>query len=436
MKGMRRGPIVVLTSLAAGALLLQACAGGGAPAAPTSAPKADAPGSGVTTAPAAKTEAKAASPAAPAASPVAPAASPAAKGAAPAAGGTIKIGVPTVQTGQLSVFGIPQRKAAELAIEEINQAGGINGRKFEPFYEDTGGTVEQGVAVFQKLVNRDRVNVTIGDTYAQAAFTEYPIACGEKVPVVALQATPGIAQICDYVWRLVMLDGPVVDNMLSKMAPTLGWKKVAIVCACEDPFIKGSYDGMVASLTKNGIEVLTTENVRVNERDFSAAMTKIVGLKPDAIGVAHFTESGANIMVQARKLGLPQNVRFFGGRALIAPRLLEIAGPDAEGTLAATPFFGGADNPKTQAFMKAYKARFSEEGDWVSAFHYDAVYFIADALKKVGNEYTDGAKLREAMLSIKGFDGAQGKVTISDTREATGTPYVVEVKDGKFVTVQ
>jgi branched-chain amino acid transport system substrate-binding protein len=415
MSSRKRGPFGYLALAAAAALLLQACAGGAAPAAPTSAPKTEAKSQGAATAPAAKTETKAAS---------------------PAAGGTIKIGVPTVQTGQLSVFGIPQRKAAELAIEEINAAGGINGRRFEPFYEDTGGTVEQGVSVFQKLINRDRVNVTLGDTYAQAAFTEYPIACGEKVPVVALQATPGIAQICDYVWRLVMLDGPVVDHMLSNMAPKLGWKKVAIVCACEDPFIKGSYDGMVASLTKNGIEVLTTENVRVAERDFSAAMTKIVGLKPDAIGVAHFTESGANIMVQGRKLGLPQNVRFFGGRALIAPRLVEIAGPDAEGTLAATPFFGGADNPKTQAFIKAYKARFNEDGDWVSAFHYDAVYFIADALKKVGNDYTDGAKLREAMLSIKSFEGAQGKVTISDTREATGTPYIVEVKDGKFQTVQ
>lgn len=399
-------------------LLIAACGGGAAPAAPKSEAKA--------TSPPAQTVTKAA----------APAASPAAKSAAAAPGGTIKIGVPTVQTGQLSVFGIPQRKAAELAIEEINAAGGINGRKFEPFYEDTGGTVEQGVAVFQKLINRDRVNVTLGDTYAQAAFTEYPIACAAKVPVVALQATPGIAQICDDVWRLVMLDGPVIDHLVSNVAPKLGWKKVAIVCACDDPFLKGGYDGMVAALKKNNVEVLATENVRVAERDFSAAMTKIADLKPDAIGIAHFTESGANIMVQGRRLGIPANVRFFGGRALIAPRLIEIAGPDAEGTMAATPFFGGADNPKTRAFMKAYQARFNEAGDWVSAFHYDAVYFIADALKKVGDDYIDGAKLREAMLSIKSFEGAQGKVTISDAREAMGTPYIVELKDGKFTTVQ
>ena len=154
----------------------------------------------------------------------------------------------------------------------------------------------------------------------------------------------------------------------------LGLKKVAIMYGNDDSFTKSGYDVFKKAVDAEGLQILTTETFAKGDIDYSAQLTKIKNLKPDVIICSALVEEAANIVLQARKLGIPENINFIGGNGFNSSKLAEIAGKAAEGVISGSPWFLADPNPKNQAFVKAYKAKFGSDPDQFAAQAYDALY--------------------------------------------------------------
>jgi branched-chain amino acid transport system substrate-binding protein len=437
-----------LLRVAALGLLAAACAPAPS-AAPTTAPAAakptDAPKP--TTAPAASPSPAASPAASAAASPVAspaaaasPAASPAAStgastaAAKPAANltGNIQIGAVWSLTGGAAVYGPQQKNGADLAIGEINASGMLGSAKITLVTEDDRSVKEGAIPAFEKLIGQDKVIAILGPTLSNSAQAADPIAQDKKVVVMATSNTAGgILEIGNYIFRDSLPESIVVPNTVKVTSQALGYKKVAVMYGEDDAFTTSGYDVFKKALADAGIQTLTTETFKKGDTDFSAQLTKIKSLNPDAIILSALAEEAAGIMVQGRQLGIPNTVRFVGGNGLNTPQLAKLAGPAAEGAISGAAWFITADSPANQAFVKAYQAKYNNPPDQFAAQAYTGAYLLGYALRDAGK--ADSDSIRDALTKLKDVDTALGKFSVDPTtREAVHTPVVQEVKDGTF----
>src|ERR671931_307147 len=144
---------------------------------------------------------------------------------------TVKIGAALSMTGAAAVYGAMQKKGIELAVEEINRSGTLKNLKLQALVEDDGSTKEQGINVFQRFINRDRVAAILGPTLSTTATAADPIAQAAKVPVIAISntATKGITDIGDYIWRVSLTEAQVIPGAMKKAQQKLGFKTAAIL---------------------------------------------------------------------------------------------------------------------------------------------------------------------------------------------------------------
>ncbi len=353
-------------------------------------------------------------------------------GARPAAAADIKVGVAFALSGPIAVYGTPQRNGVQLAAKEINEKGGINGNRLVVVIEDEQGKKEEGINVLKKLIFQDRVVAVIGPTLSNSAFAADPIANAAKVPVLGVSNTAsGITDIGPYIFRNSITEADILPVVIKTVKEKRGVKKVAVMYGNDDAFTKSGYEVFKQALAGNKVEVLTTETFAKGDVDFSAQLTKIRALKPDAIVVSALAEEAANIMLQARQLGIPDSVPFIGGNGFNNPKLFQIAGKAAEGTFVGGPWSIEDKHPKNVAFVKAYSDAYSAVPDQFAAQAYDGLYIVAAAIQKA--ETTDDReKVRAALQNLKGFVGATGPFEFKPNRDARQDGKVFIVKGGKF----
>jgi branched-chain amino acid transport system substrate-binding protein len=192
---------------------------------------------------------------------------------------------------------------------------------------------------------------------------------------------------------------------------------------------------MKDSLEKLGIEVLTTETFGGKDTDFSAQMTKIKSLNPDAIVVSALVEAGSGILLAKKALGFPANVRVIGGNGLNSPKVGEIAGDAADGTLVGSPWFIGKKDPANEAFIATFKSKYSADPDQFAAQAYDTLKLVAKAVTASGE--ADPEKIKDALAKAS-HEGVMGKLSFNAERSPADTSGVVvlEMKGGKFQAFQ
>lgn len=381
-----------------------------------------------------------ASPAAASASPAAgasPVASPAA-GAAPAAKpaaasltGEIPLGAVWSLTGAAAVYGPQQKNGSELAMNEINARGILGAAKIKLIFEDDRSVKEGAIPAFEKLINVDKTPAILGPTLSSSALASDPIAQDKKVVVMATSNTAnGILEIGDFIFRDSLPESIVVPNTVKVTAEALKYTKVAVMYGEDDAFTKSGYDVFKQALTGLKIETVTTETFKKGDTDFSAQLTKIKTLNPQAIILSALAEEAAGIMVQGRQLGIPNAVRFIGGNGLNSSQLARLAGPAAEGAISGAAWFIGAETPGNQAFVKAYQDKYGSPPDQFAAQAYTGVYLLAYAIRDAGK--ADSQSIRDALAKLKDVDTILGKFSVAANREAVHTPIVQEVKSGQF----
>lgn len=345
--------------------------------------------------------------------------------------GEIPIGAVWSLTGDAAVYGPSQKNASAMAVEEINKSGMLGAAKIKLFTEDDRSTKEGAITAFDKLLKKDKVVAILGPTLSNSAKASDPIAQAAKVPVLAVSNTAGgIVEIGDFIFRDSLPEMLVQPNTIRETMRKLGYKKVAVLYGDDDVFTKGGYDAFKKALNDEGVQILTTETFNKKDNDFSAQLTKIKGLKPDAIIVSALAEEAAGIMSQGRQLGIPASVRFIGGNGFNSPKLAQLAGPAAEDAITGAAWLISNDTPGNKVFVEAYNKQYGSNPDQFAAQAYTGVYILANAIKTAGS--SSSTAIRDAMANIKNLDTVLGKFSFDAQRNPVHSPVVQVIKNGKF----
>jgi branched-chain amino acid transport system substrate-binding protein len=337
-----------------------------------------------------------------------------------------KIGVISIITGPGAGYGEAITNGFKLARDELNAKGEV---KIELILEDSSGKQEQALAAAQKLINSQQVVALLGPTLSTEMKVVGPEANANGVPIMGTSTTAvGITQIGKYVFRNSLPEALAIPASVKKAVAKYHIKQVALLYGNDDVFTKSGFDTMKKVATDLGLKITTIEEFQKGQADYKAQLTKIKATKPDAVFCSALYEEGGVIMSQARKMGIM--VPFVGGNGFNSPKVIEIAKEAAEGLIVATPWFGDKPDPKVKAFVQKYEKTYGKKPDQFAAQAYDALYIMAEGLKKAGK--ADRDKLRDAMAGIRNFNGVLGKFSFDAERDVVMEPNVLVVKDGKF----
>ena len=349
-----------------------------------------------------------------------------------AAGETIKIGFMGALTGDVAMFGKPTLEGMKMAADEVNAAGGINGKKIEIVEADNRGDKQEGASVAQKLISRDNVVAIVGDPTTGISKVVAPIAQKAGVVMISAGATgPGLVEIGDFIFRNTLLDSVAIPASIDYFANTMKYKKVAVITSDNNDYSVGLSQTFRDAAKAKGIEIVSDEKVKDGDKDFSAQVTNIKAKKPDVIFFSGYYTEGALIMKEARKQGLKANM--FGGDGLFSPEFIKLGGEAVEGSMSALGFSPEQATEETAKFIEAFKKKFNGALPGLfDAQGYDGLMMLADAMKRANS--TDPKVFKDALAKTKDFKGVSGTITIRANREPIKTPLaLLAVKGGQFV---
>jgi branched-chain amino acid transport system substrate-binding protein len=336
-------------------------------------------------------------------------------------------------TGTTATFGISTKNGIDMAIDEINKAGGLLGKQVRVIVEDDQGKPEEAQTVVTKLINKDQVVALLGEVASSRTMAAAPVAQQNGIPLISPSSTnPKVTQIGDYIFRVCFID-PFQGFVMAKFATnTLKIKNVAILRDIKNDYSVGLADVFVANFKKMGGNIVANESYSEGDTDFSAQLTSIKSRNPEAVFLpGYYTEVGL-VARQAKSLGL--TVPFLGGDGWDSPKLIEIGGAAVNGSYYSNHFSVSDPDPTIQKFVSDYKARYSATPDALAGLAFDAANILFDAIKRANT--TDGAKVRDAIASTKEFPGVTGKITIDQDRNAVKPAVVLQVKNGQLEYVE
>jgi branched-chain amino acid transport system substrate-binding protein len=343
---------------------------------------------------------------------------------------TVKIGACLSLTGPAAVYGAQQKAGVLAAVDEINRSGALAGVRLQAVIEDDASTKEQGLAVYQRFIGKDKVSAIVGPTLANTATAVDPLAQAARVPVVAISNTPprGITDIGDYVWRVSLTEGQVIPVALKRAKARLGFKTAGVLYGNDDAFTQAGYTVMKSALDGMGVRILATQTFAKPDRDFNAQLTAVIGLKPDILVVSALVENAAGIVAQARQLGWQGPI--LGGNGFNSSALLKNAGPAAEGVLVGTAWNRVSADPANQAFLKLMASR-GVEPDQFCAQAYTGVLVIAEAIRLSGLK---GGRddIKAGLARARDLATPLGRFSFLPSRDGNHEPALQQVKGGKF----
>ncbi len=347
------------------------------------------------------------------------------------AAGAAKIGVVSFLSGGGAAYGEAIRQGLELARDEINAKGKT---KLELVFEDSKGEKNEAINATNKLIHKDNVLAIIGPTLSGEMFAAGPIASQAGVSIMGTSTTAeGITDIGDYVFRNSLPESLALPSVVKKAKEKLGLKKVAIMYSNNNDFTVSGFKTFEQAIKDNGLETVTVETFADKDTDFSAQLTKIAALKPDAIFISALYQEAALILKKAREIGV--TVPVIGNNGFNSPQLIKLAGSAAEGAVVASPWYPGKEDEKVKNFVAAFKAKYNKEPDQFSAQAYDALYIMANAIENAGST-TDRKKLRDSLATVKDFQGVTGKFAFDAKRNPAMDVTILVVKDGKFTELK
>jgi branched-chain amino acid transport system substrate-binding protein len=338
-------------------------------------------------------------------------------------------------TGSEASFGISTNRGVRMAVDEINAAGGVRGKKLELITLDNSGKAEETISVVQRLVSQDKVDVLIGEVASSRSLAAAPIAQRAGVPMISPSSTnPKVTEVGDHIFRVCFID-PFQGTVIAKFATEkLNAKTAALFIDKKSDYSVGLAEFFRKAFTEKGGTILDEQSYSSGDIDFKGQLTKFRSIKPDVIMLpGYYTEVGL-ILKQARELGLKSV--FLGGDGWDSPKLFEIGGKSLIGSYFSNHYSVEDPDPKIQDFVNRFKALYnSEVPDSMAVLGYDAVMMLRDALNRAST--LDRKGIRDALAATKDFRGVTGMITMDQNRNASKSAVVVEVQDGgalKFVT--
>ncbi|MBI2607205.1 MAG: ABC transporter substrate-binding protein [Deltaproteobacteria bacterium] len=333
-------------------------------------------------------------------------------------------------TGGEATFGKSTHNGIELALKQVNGAGGVKGKKLRLLTLDDQGKPEEAATTVTKLITQDKVTAILGEVASSRSLAMAPIAQSYKVPMITPSSTnPRVTAVGNYIFRVCFID-PFQGAVMAKFAAnTLKVTKVAILRDVKNDYSVGLANFFTETFKKAGGEIVADQSYSAGDVDFKSQLTSIKGKNPQAIFVpGYYTEVGL-VARQARELGI--KVPLMGGDGWDSEKLTEIGGDALNGSFFSNHYSPDDMSPQVQKFIADYKSVFNTIPDGLAAMGYDAAMVLVDAMKRA-NSFS-GEDIRQAIADTKNYQGVTGVITINENRDAVKSAVVIEVKTKKFV---
>jgi branched-chain amino acid transport system substrate-binding protein len=344
-------------------------------------------------------------------------------------GDAIPVGIFASLTGTTATFGQSMTEGAKLALEELNQGGGLLGKKVEFFVEDDQSKPEEAKTAVLKLIKQDQVVALLGEVASSRSLAAAPEAQKSKIPMVSPASTnPKVTEVGDYIFRACFVDTFQGSSMARFAYDDLGLKRVAILYDVKNDYSVGLAEFFEKTFRELGGQIPVKQSYSEGDIEFRAQLTAIKGQNPDGIYVpGYYTEVGL-IARQARDLGI--NLPLLGGDGWDSPKTLEIGGVAVEGSYYTNHYSADDPSPITQNFIKKYREQYRKTPDAMAVLGYDAANMLFDAIRRAGT--IEGSKVRDALAATKDFEGVSGKITMDPERNASKKIIILKIENGKL----
>jgi branched-chain amino acid transport system substrate-binding protein len=341
----------------------------------------------------------------------------------------IRVGGIAPLSGAVAVYGVECKNGIDLAIAEINAAGGINGQKIEFICEDDEGDAAKSVSAYKKLITKDKTRIIIGSLTSGCTIAITKQAQANKVLQIAPAATAvNVTDAGNYIFRACFID-PFQGRVGGKFASeNLGAKKAAILYDIGNDYSVGLTDNFVSEFTKNGGTIVAKESYGAGEKDFNAIITKVKAANPDVVYLPDYYSTVALIAKQLRAQGV--NTPIVGADGWDG--LTENADDSVLNGYYSNHYAEDSDSPAVQKFVKNFEAKYGKKPNSFAALGYDSVYMLKDAILKAGTS-TDIAKIREA-LEATDADYVTGHIKFDEKRNPIKSAVMVKMvkENGKL----
>lgn len=352
-------------------------------------------------------------------------------------GEMINVGINVELSGGVASYGTNSRDGAMLAIEEINNAGGVLGKQLSPLVRDCKSVADEAMSVSAALAG-EKIVAQIGPLTSGDVQGSTPVMMDNKIPLIAPAATaPNVTvdektgATMDYIFRVCFID-PFQGTLMAEFAAqNLGAKQAAIYKDTSSDYAKGLAEYFRKTFEASGGTIVTEEGFVKSDRDFKATLTKIRGKNPDFIYVPGYYEEVAPLIKQARELGI--TAPMGGGDGWDSPDMVSVATAKNLNQTYFTNHYSSQDkDPKIVAFVEAYKAKYNgKEPDAFAALGYDAVQLLVQAIKDANS--AEPQDIAVALAKITDFEGITGKMTIDKQHNPVKAGVIIEFKDGKQI---
>lgn len=335
-------------------------------------------------------------------------------------------------TGSAATFGQSNHEGVLLAVDEINAAGGINGKPLRVISLDDEGKPEEAALAVTKLITEDNAQVIIGEVASSRSLAAAPICQQHQIPMISPSSTATqVTQVGDFIFRMCFID-PFQGQVMADFA--LGKLKVKTAAVFRDQksdYSMGLADAFIKRFTEKGGVIVTDQSYVEGDIDFKSQLTTIRGKKPGVIFVpGYYTEVGL-IAKQARELGL--KVPLMGGDGWDSSKLFEIGGDALDGCYFSNHYSPLSPNPLVQAFVKKYQDRYHHTPDGLATLAYDATGFLGVALKSAKS--FNGPDVRDALAATKNYPGVTGVISLDADRNPIKAAVVLKIEGGKATYV-
>ena len=347
----------------------------------------------------------------------------------------IKIGVVSEMTGSNATYGTSVVNGMKLALKEVNDKGGVNGKKVSIVVADSKSEPAEAANAMSKLVNQDKTPVVMGIFTSSSAIAAANVSESAKVPFLAIGATNPKVTLDDKTgkvkpntFRVCFIDpfqGTVGANFVLN---ELKLKKAVIFVDNSSDYSKGLASFFKQAYTSKGGEIVGEEAYLQKDTDFKAVLTKIKTMNPEILYVPGYYEEVGKIIKQARELGM--NLPIVGGDGWDSPKLSEIAGAGPLNNTFFTNHYSPDDtSAASKAFVDAYVKAYNQKPDAPAVLGYDGARLMIDAISRAGG--TEGAKVSKALAETKNYKAVTGDTSLNETHDAVKSAVIIEFKDGK-----
>ena len=356
---------------------------------------------------------------------------------------SIKIGFIGPLTGDYANYGTLCKQAVQMAVEEINAKGGINGVQIKLYAEDSEGDSQKALAAMEKLSSSDGVCAVIGPVLTGESFSVAERAQAEGIVIITPSAShKDITNVGDYIFRTTPSDGLQGEVAGKYWYQVLGYRKLAVLYAKND-YSQGLYESMSEAFSEDGGEIVATETFMVGDKDFKTQLTNLKNTDAEAIYIPDYTAEMAQILEQAAQLGIDKP--FLSSDGFLSEEIYTLAGQYTDGVVY-TASAKIEESDLTKVFKENYTAKWGVGPDSFASNAYDATYILASVIEKVG---TDRKAIKEGMQQVKDFEGVNGIINFAENGDLVASQgiYKVEgttpvyigafkVENGKVVQVQ